>query len=79
MIKDGGLIRESSSNFMPTFYPRTVFRLPRTFPEGALSCHWPTDDCIVYYRPGGITGYNFVVYYVYALVPRWTVHAEIDN
>ena len=40
----------------------TVFRQPRPLPEGALSCLWPTDDCIVYYRTGGVRGDNSIVY-----------------
>ena len=47
----------------PTFYPWTVFRQPLPLPEGALSCHRPAADCICrYYRTGGVTGDNSIVY-----------------
>ena len=64
-----GLTRELSSNFKPSFYPRTVFRQPRPLPEDALSCSWPADDriVIVYYRTGGVRGDNSIVHDFYAL------------
>ena len=39
--------------------------------EEALSCHWPADDCIVYYRTGGVMGENSIVHDFYALTARW--------
>ena len=39
--RGGGLKREYSSNFKPTFYPCTVFRRPRPLPEDTLGCRWP--------------------------------------
>ena len=69
-IKEGGISREFSSNSNPTFYQCTVFRQPRPIPEGALSCRWPADDCIVYYRMGGLSEDNSIVYDFYALVAR---------
>ena len=74
LIKEGGLIRESSSNFKPT-----VFRQPLTLAEVALSYSWPADDCIVYYRTGRVRGYNSIVYDFNASAARWTVHAKIDS
>ena len=53
---------------MPTFYPCTVFRQPHPLPEGALS--YQAADCIVYYRPGGVTRNNSVVYDFYFLAVR---------
>ena len=35
------------------------------------------DDCIVYFRTGGARGDNSIVYEIYALTARWTVHANI--
>ena len=61
-IKEGGLIREPSSNSKPTFYPCEVFRQPHPLPEGALTFRWPAADCIVYYKTGGVTGDNSIVY-----------------
>ena len=74
-----GLERESGCNFKSTFYPCTFFRQPRPLPQGALRCRYPADDCIVYYRAGGVTRDNFIVYDFYALAARWTVHAKIYN
>ena len=47
--------------------------------EGALSCCWPADDCIVCYRMGQIRGDNSIVYDVYALAAKWAVHAKLDS
>ena len=77
--KEGGLIREFSSNFKPTFYPGTVIQRPRPLLEGLLSCCWPADDCIVYYRTGEVRRDNAFVYVFYALAARWTVHAKINS
>ena len=66
-------------NIMPTFYPYTVFRQPRPLPGAALSCRWLAGDCIVYYRTGGVRGDNSIVYEVYALAARSTVHAKSDS
>ena len=56
------LLRQLSHNFKTKFYTstvfRTVFRQPLPLPEGALKCRWPTADCIVYLRMGGVTGDN---------------------
>ena len=76
-IKEDGLIREHSSNFKPTFYPNTVFRLPRPLQEGVLSCRWPADVCIVYFRTGKVTRDNSILCDSYFLAARWTMHAEI--
>ena len=45
-------------------YQCTDFRQPRPLPEGALSCHRPAADCIVYYRTEWVmrTGDNSIVY-----------------
>ena len=75
-IKDGGLIREFSSYFKPTFHPCTVFRQPCPLPEDALGCRWPTEDCIVYYRTGGVRGDNCIVCNFYSPAAIWTVHAK---
>ena len=79
MNNQRGLTREVSSDFKSTFYRCTVFRQPRPLQEGALSCRWTADDCIVYYRTGGVRGENFLVHDLCALVTRWTVHAKIDS
>ena len=68
MIIEGGLTRQFSSNFKLTFYQCT---------DIALSCHWPADDCIVYYRTGGVREHNFIVYDFYAVAARLTVHEKI--
>ena len=60
--KEGGLIREPTSNIKPTFYPCTVFRQPRPLPEGALWCHWSAADCTVYYRTGEVTKYTIFIF-----------------
>ena len=70
MIKDGGLIRELSSNTKPTFYPCAVFHQPRQLPESALNCRWPAADCIVYYITTGVTVDNSIVYDFYFLAAR---------
>ena len=77
--KEGGVIRQLPSNFYPKFYPRTVFRHPHSFPEDVLSSRWPAVDCILYYRTGGVTGDNYIVYDFYPLAIRWTVHAKIAS
>ena len=76
--------RQFSSTTKPTFYPCTVLRQPLSLPEGALNCRWPTADCIIYYRTGGGgggggAGTTAIVYDLYCLAARWTVHAKIDN
>ena len=79
-LQQRGLTRESSSLFKPTFYPCTVFRQPRPLPEGAISCRKPAVDCIEYYRTGGVTRDNSVIYDFYALAARWTAYAKkIDS
>ena len=79
MNNQRGLTREVSSDFKPTFYRCTVFRQLRPLPEGALGCRWTADDCIVYYRTGGVRGENSIVHDFYALGARWTVQAKVDN
>ena len=77
-LNQRGLARVFSSNFKPTFYPCTQPRpRPRPIPEGALTCRWPADDCFVCYRTGGVKGDSYIVYDLYALTARWTVHAKI--
>ena len=56
--KDGGLIRQLSSNAKPTFYPCTISCQPLPLPEGALNYNWSTADCFVYYRTGWVIGNN---------------------
>ena len=65
-----------SSNFTPKFYPYTVFRQSHPLPQGALVCPSPVDDCIVYYKTGGVRGDNSIVYGFCAQAARWTVHAN---
>ena len=60
IVKDGGLIRQISSNAKPTFYPCTVIRQPLPLPEGALNYRWSAADCIV--LMGGVTKGNSIVY-----------------
>ena len=38
--------------------------------ERALNCRWPADNCIVYYRKGGVRGDISIVYGVYALARK---------
>ena len=68
LIKDGGLIRELSSNSEPKVYPCTVSPQPRPLREGALTSHWSAANCTVYYRTGGVTGN--IVYKFYFLAIR---------
>ena len=76
ITKESGLIRELNSNSEPTFYTCTVFRQSHPLLEGALSCNWPADDCVVYYRTGGVTGDNCIVYDFYFLAARWTMSSR---
>ena len=69
-IKERGLIREGSSNCTSTFYSCIVFHMSRSLPEGALSCRWPAAECSVYYRTGGVTGGNSIIYGFYSLGAR---------
>ena len=75
----GGGNFSKECGLLPTFYPCTVFSKPRPLPVGALSRRWPADDCIVYYRTGGVKRDNSIVYNFYAPAARWTVHAKIDS
>ena len=61
------MIIEFSSNYKATFYPCTVFRQPRQFPEGTLICRYLADDTIVYYITVLVKGGNSIVYEFYAL------------
>ena len=56
--KDGGLIRQLSSNAKPTFYSCTVSCQTLPLPEGTLHHNWSTADCFVYYRTGWVIGNN---------------------
>ena len=79
LSKEGGLIREFSYNFKPTFYPCTVLRQPLPLPKGALCCRRPADECIVYDRTGGVYRDSSIIYDFLALAARLTVHAKIDS
>ena len=73
------MIRELSSNSKPTFYQCTVFSpaTPTARECTQLPMGWPASDCIVYFRTGAVTGDNSIVYDLYFLAVRWTVHAKI--
>ena len=79
MCKDRGLVIQLSSYAKPTFYQCIVSRQPLPLPKGAHSFRWPAVECIVYYRTGGVTRDNSIVYDVYCLAARLTVHAKIDS
>ena len=59
---EGGLIRQLRSKAEPTLYsyPCTVFSraIPTSRDCTQLNCCWPANDCIVYYRTGGVMGDN---------------------
>ena len=45
----------------------------------ALNCRWPAAECNVYHRTGGVAGDKSIVYDLYRLATRRTVHAKIDS
>ena len=52
---------------------------PRDVSALSLVCGWLVDDCIEYYKMGGVTGDNSVVYDFYFLAARRNVYAKIKS
>ena len=69
-----------------------IFRQPHPLPEGALNCRWPAAQALsttergvgVWVGGGGGGGgggereTTTIIYNLYCLPARWTVHAKID-
>ena len=64
----------SSALTLSLHFTFAVFHQTRPFPDGSLRCDWAAADVIVYYRTGGVTGDNSIIYDFYFLDVRWIAH-----
>ena len=64
-------------DFMPTFYPHTVFRQHAHSQKVHSAAIGPLTTALYTTEQEGVRGDNSIVYDFYALAARWTLHAKI--